>query len=298
MANYEEWLEDLTFEITKDARTRLRLNGQVWERPVCDRNIVEKMIDAARSNIIFSPGLMPAVLSQRKRQTRRTNGLDDVHALLKGASDDWEVRWEEGEVDYEALVRLTHRMTGHEEALPVRSLYREGDFLCVRENWAAWFENDDGEIRPWKDVPKEMRTEERCRHLVYQSDLNEPGALSSYYVPPIFMPYWAVRAVIYVEDVRLERLREISCRDINSEGILGDLRSEKKLIATSSIRRTRDHVCQRLRRRFRALWESLYDLPWDDTLVWVYKMLLVGRSEPNVDSSIPGILHGYRVHYV
>lgn len=81
-----------------------------------------------------------------------------------------------------------------------RSPYGQpGDLLYVRETWA-----DEGD---WIAYKADRRDEDGC--------LDPPGIK---YRPSIHMPRWASRITLYLSDVRVERVQEISEDDAIAEG--------------------------------------------------------------------------------
>ena len=81
-----------------------------------------------------------------------------------------------------------------------------GDTLWVREAWRAWSQYDD---LPPSRLPLGVDVQ-------YTADASAPWA--SRYRSPRFMPRWASRITLRIEDVRVERLQDISEDDARAEG--------------------------------------------------------------------------------
>jgi len=80
-----------------------------------------------------------------------------------------------------------------------------GDRLWVREAFRAPVEYDD---MPPRDIPEGTRID-------YCAD---GGTLFGRYRPPMFMPRWMSRGLDEITAVRIERLQDISAKDILAEG--------------------------------------------------------------------------------
>lgn len=83
-----------------------------------------------------------------------------------------------------------------------------GDRLWVREAWRAWSQYDDTATR---DIPPVVDI---------QYDADAPlSPWASRKRPGMFMPRWASRITLYVTDVRVQRLQDISREDALAEGV-------------------------------------------------------------------------------
>lgn len=92
-----------------------------------------------------------------------------------------------------------------------RPRFRLGDRLWVRETWRAPFQYD---TRKPSDVPSTS---------VIAYEAGEDGIhLSGKLRPCLHMPRWASRLTLYVTEVRVERLQDISEADAIAEGIERD----------------------------------------------------------------------------
>jgi hypothetical protein len=124
---------------------------------------------------------------------------------------------------------------------------RPGDRLWVRETWS--------QLYPYES-----------RRVAYRADRETvvaPGVLP-WWRPSIHMPRWASRLTLEITKVRVERLKEITVKDIAAEGI-------------------QEGVGVFAYEDFRKLWDSLNakrGFGWDaNPWVWVVEFRLVtGRQ--------------------
>jgi hypothetical protein len=143
--------------------------------------------------IIFSAEMIKALLAGRKTQTRRLAYSDNMRT---GA-------W---------------RPSPWQRAQP-------GDRLWVREAWNLFALSRDCEQSwPVKSIPRvDPRDDEDARgHLVLDyatAGLSGTDAGKGPWRPSIHMPRWASRLTLTVTDVRVQRLKEITEADAQSEGV-------------------------------------------------------------------------------
>lgn len=196
-------------------------------------------VTAARERpILFSSGMVKAILAGTKSQTRRVvkpQAPADFHALAPKTpgSDEW------------AFSNLTGEEVAKNYAgkwLLVRCPYgAPGDLLWVKENFRLRADQDDK--RPsddwWKsgawyaaDGPASMPS--GCA--------GGAGKLR----PSIFMPRWASRITLRITDVRVERVQDISCADAIAEGI-----------APAATSATIDCDTPDPRRAYASLWDGI-----------------------------------------
>jgi hypothetical protein len=150
----------------------------------------EQLLERERP-ILFSALMVKAILGNRKTQTRR---------LVK---------------TNEPLIRNTATVAGYArwtnlQGEPRPCPYGEpGDRLWVRESYRVpktWDEFKPSELHP--NVPVEYEVEKHGVHAALGKC--RPG---------IFMPRWASRITLEIEEVRVEPLRRISKSDAEAEGI-------------------------------------------------------------------------------
>lgn len=160
--------------------------------------------------IIFSAPMVRALLDGRKTQTRRLLRLtppDDAdtvrawfapaHVPVEGVPNQW------AESGLWASKSGSHSYNRYVGALP----YRPGDRLYVREAWRTHKVSDElkpsmltGEGRVWFDADRDNCDQHGRRRAA------------------MHMPRWASRLTLFVEDVRVQRLQEISEADVIAEG--------------------------------------------------------------------------------
>lgn len=152
----------------------------------------------ADRGIIFSGPMILALLAGRKSCTRR---------IIKGLGDEID-----NVGDGESVVDLA---TGKVVHMP----YAAGDRLYVREAWACHWATDDQAPR---DIDPDLWS---VRYLA--DDTIKPAARDGSTAlleqcrkgrPSIFMPRWASRLWLAVDDVRIERLHEITREECVAEG--------------------------------------------------------------------------------
>lgn len=203
--------------------------------------------------IIFSGPMVVALLDGRKRQTRRL--IKPVTGPVR--SGDVVVSWPADEV-----VR---------QGLTLRPPHAPGDRLYVRENFHPWTGSAsrktivyvaDGEWidwgSGWRDHPKGI-------------------TFCSPITPCIHMPRWASRLWLAVEDVRFQRVQDISREDCAAEG---HPRSDTPGISEEA------HL-DAARDWFMDLWDSLHRKPgerWADN-PWIVRTAFAVHKG-NIDAEL------------
>ncbi|HIE0660145.1 TPA: hypothetical protein ACXJEZ_002661 [Providencia rettgeri] len=174
--------------------------------------------------IIFNSEMVRAILDGRKTQTRRIvkhqrhpsqeiKFCDDgfFHWSMIGAEKPLStINYEYGRVGARLWVRETYSLLGNEDACPIdwndnivndkteaARIYRAS---CVQKSgdYGLWSIPDEAD---WKPHTEEMKFE---------------GS----WTPSIHMPRWASRITLEITDVRVERLNNISPRDVVAEGLI------------------------------------------------------------------------------
>ena len=198
--------------------------------------------------ILFSGPMVRAILEGRKTQTRRVvkpqpkNDIDTA-AFYAG----------------QKLLALKQykkiSVNEYKEAGSFKATYQPGDTLWVRESFC---EPNPGEYLYQAD--HERGSEMDC----IAAGLALEGVR---WRPSIHMPRWASRIALLVEDVRVERLRDISEEDAVAEGFVGTPDCGQR---TDGVQRPTSAVLA-----FSKLWNSLNaarGLGWDaNPLVFVNK---------------------------
>lgn len=161
--------------------------------------------------ILFSAPMIRALLAGRKTQTRRLikfAGVENVMDFVKVATDKegcpvYEIKGAQGQF-------LTRPVGKHLLDYHYAPSFGVGDRLWVKETWRT-------ESRAYDDLaPSEMGGEEA---ILYDADadwkLNQTVGKSRV---SIHMTRWASRITLFVTDVRVERLQDISGSDAIAEG--------------------------------------------------------------------------------
>jgi hypothetical protein len=193
--------------------------------------------------ILFTTGNIQAILEDRKTQTRRIIKPQPILDYDSGY-----VFWGNRAFDIHGLPISVE--------LPLLSPYQPGMVLWVRETFAKTGDNwhDDwpghGDYYykaddPWNEVEWPIKYPKMKRWYTWR--------------PSIFMPKEACRIRLQVEEVNVERLRDISDEDCKAEGLTAPMIT--------------DHSQGGWYVAYKALWESINGKgswnknPW----VWVIK---------------------------
>lgn len=227
--------------------------------------------------IIFSAPMIRALLGGRKTQTRR---------ILKGVPEKPEANCHPSHIARHAEPYLDAYCSEHKTEINPRGASRNwcwwqvddrqclptfkvpcaaGDRLWVRETWQTGMgpngpqitfraSPDYFDIDAW-DGPDEgigpSFNYDKCPGATWETNLDDllsgaEGAWRS----PIHMPRWASRLTLLVEEVKVERLQDISLQDVRAEGcevrqmwIFGANAVERQKIGADV---------------YRSLWESLH----------------------------------------
>lgn len=105
--------------------------------------------------------------------------------------------------DIVALLRVVP-----DDADPTNPPVKKGDCLIVLEDFSAWF-SDGSWPTHWNDTPAAARTPENCIQICYRAThaySNDDQA----WVNGHYMPRWASRLAMFVEDVKTTRLYELT----------------------------------------------------------------------------------------
>lgn len=167
------------------------------------------------TGILFSTAMIMAILEGRKTQTRRV-----VKPQPK-----------EGNVSQRITVGADNIFEAEATNQNWKCPYGiPGDILFVRETFYAWGKwVQDGPPKPankWKFV--DLTKSVNGRYLYCDDNIDKMGIAPNtlkdgkvhwYKRPSIFMPKAAVRLFLQVDEIRVERLEEISHSDAVAEGI-------------------------------------------------------------------------------
>lgn len=136
--------------------------------------------------ILFSGGMVKAILERRKTQTRR---------VVKGKPGPMDIRLVDGDDDTKGReIYLGGGVWGS-----LKCPYgKPGDRLWVKETWRT------------------VKTDE-VETLYFKAD--EEYHEGAGWKSPRFMPRWASRINLEITDVRVERVQDISASDVLAEGV-------------------------------------------------------------------------------
>ena len=175
--------------------------------------------------IPFSGAMVRAILAGTKTQTRRVvkwpEGFDPKDATVEQYE-----RYRDG--SYRAIVWGTPYDDG---AFSVKCKYGgPGDGLWVRETWRPWcdpeewtcvqYQADAGVMKPdaWDEQQGCW-----CECVGDENAERDAKGMTPRWRSPRFMPRWASRITLEVTGVRVERVQEITEKDILAEGYPHDL---------------------------------------------------------------------------
>lgn len=174
--------------------------------------------------ILFSTPMVQALPpAGPKTNTRRTRGLDDINQ----APDEWLFdHFEENAKGGLNAVFANRENPQYSSSIPC-PYGKPGDFLWVRETWRKYCRVDDnGYTRFDEEVIEYAADGHGFLPLVdgdgfrmYDKKGNERGVP---WKPSIHMPKSAARIWLEVEEIRVERLHDISEEDACDEGIESD----------------------------------------------------------------------------
>jgi hypothetical protein len=210
--------------------------------------------------ILFSTPMVKALLEGRKSQTRR---------VVKGVGKDWifdhlmthpaEIAYDKNGDEYPKELKglyATFRCDGDPEFPMIKSPYQIGDILWVRETWALF-----------PSIPMQY---------VYKVNEKDKNHCLWKWKPSRFMPREAARIFLRVTDMRLERVQDISPKDIISEGV--DVACDPLCVGGCKLQ-----LCF-VFRAWKELWDSLNakrrGCSWDENpLVWVIEFVRVDNAK-------------------
>lgn len=212
--------------------------------------------------IVFSSGMVRALLAGTKTQTRRY-----AYGPWIAAPDMDSETQEHFDVLGHIFDIADGTVRAHATPAPWART-KVGDRLWVRETWRSAKAHD-------AYSGKEMA--QRCSAAGYRSPWApieyvadgargnwEPhvGDIGRYRHAP-FMPRWASRLTLVVTDVRVERLQEISEDDAVAEGVENDTDGWRDYLFPGT------QCCASARDSFRTIWDSLHGTGSWDANPWV-----------------------------
>lgn len=215
--------------------------------------------------MLFSGPMVVALLQGRKVQTRRVvRPQPDPHMVEHGNAF--------------RHPRRLGRTIGDLERVPC-PYGKKGDRLWVRETWGY-------------ALPDSIRYKADAAERVVRPPQKQviPNHKLNGWKPSIHMPRWASRLTLELEEVRVERLQEISEEDAKAEGIepvefegktfwrnyeFKTAHPSRKVRVTDEEHRVKAFICAGA--SFRSLWNSINGVgSWDaNPWVWVLGFRLV-----------------------
>jgi len=201
--------------------------------------------------ILYKPDMHLAIREDRKTQTRRiikpgrnqswltAEALGKVVRMEPSADGWWTMATSDGHIG------------------SVRSPYRVGDLLYVKEGLRACnSDNDGGWIYRLDNAPVVVSRENWTACIVWAHHK------SSEFCFPLHMPKWAARTWLEVTGVRAERLQEISATDVFAEGVQVPISTQGVPLLCVS-RMVRGHIA----------WEKPKESTADDIVTSWYALL-------------------------
>lgn len=167
--------------------------------------------------ILFQTDMVKAILDDRKSQTRRTKGLESKNEFPDNWNREgnptrhicrlWDSTIEEDPNPLE--IHFGFKIKGWrkwDDVAYMKSQYgKPGDILWVKETWAFFSGINSDEIVYKSDRLFDTKAKE---HLV-----------ANKWKPSIHMPKSAARIWLMIEDIRVERVQDISEEDAIAEGV-------------------------------------------------------------------------------
>lgn len=171
--------------------------------------------------ILFNTEMVQAILEGRKTQTRRAIKLKYGNTQLEMRTDKYGTRLVEAEIMTEDHKiknpdgTTTIKLRAVEDRLPP---YQRGDILWVRETWQYAFPLD-GNDQPIEQEGRFFYYADNIMPFGFWVDPST-GVHKDHmpWRPSIHMPREAARIFLRVNDVRVERLHEMSEEDAIAEG--------------------------------------------------------------------------------
>lgn len=234
--------------------------------------------------IIFSAPMVRALLAGEKTQTRRPLNLSRYSAYLRGYGCTGLLKNYYGD----------HRL-GLEFVDDARGLWHETDNPAGRSAWYVPIRFAHGDRLYVREVWRPIHSGDRSLGAEYRADKPADWRDQTVWRKSGHMPRWASRLTLAVEDVRVQRLQQISEADCLAEGprIKGyaEFRFGRSNLdyAPSSldgvmVHTDQEHVYATPRCWYRELWGSLHTNAgerWDDN-PWV--VAITFRAVPgNID---------------
>lgn len=227
------------------------------------------MAEIKERPILFQTEMVKAIQEGRKTQTRRT-----TETLKKYCSDHEPTDFikDEFREQYLEFFSVTGFSRGHVENPNIKSSYgKPGDLLWVRETWtkAGRFESDfyaNSEVNAYRT--KDAYFFPNWKQL----DTSHWNWDKLKWKPSIHMPKDAARIWLMIEDIRVERLQEISEADAKAEGVqyIESSNFFEKGYKNYLMRDLDDPNYDRAVSSFKTLWISINGQDSFDSNPWVW----------------------------
>jgi hypothetical protein len=169
---------------------------------------------------------------------------------------------------------MTRRVIKHKHQIKMNCPYgRTGDHLWVRETWI----DDVTEGHYLDGTP----SGEEHHKIYYKVDdtITIPG-LRPCWRPSIYMPRWASRITLEIIGVRVERVQDITAKDVEKEGINIVAKLPHPLVKVKNPERLIKMIAQD---EFKKLWDSINakrGYPWESNPpVWVIEFKNISESK-------------------
>jgi len=219
--------------------------------------------------IIFNGEMVNAILDGRKTMTRRVMkpqpfplGTQTITKICHDEGGGYYQTWSNDEGSYRPLV------DGCPYGIP-------GEELWVRETWAVNHHYDG--LSP-KMVSVAMGGD--YAHCIDYRSNDKKKDWSGRWRPSIHMPRWASRIQLRITDVRVERVQDISMKEVLDEGVHIPMTKEGKILERvsgkflpSDYRDVNNYTHEGyIKAQFASLWDSInhgLGYGWD-TNCWVW----------------------------
>ena len=220
--------------------------------------------------IIFSAPMVRAILDGRKTQTRRVAKIARIDAHPQDARVKIATMAGRGEQFW------MNCQPEHPQHISRACPYGvPGDRLWVREAWQAFFADEVPADRPrgprhTMGIPAQPERESFVFYLA-DGDLSHPeDGSEAIWLSPLHMPRWASRITLEIVSVRVERLQEISAKDVLAEGAV--LRAHDDQFGHNPVSAFDGCVYLDLKSLWARGWDSINSkrAPWESNpWVWV-----------------------------
>lgn len=197
-------------------------------------DVIEEYTSPSEYPILFCGEMVRAILEDRKSQTRRLMKRLRIHPEY--GKPIWDEAWLDNSHDPIPCLKVPYR--GNE--MMGETVHRHfpkwmpGDLLWVKETFCRESNFNLGDILDYSPPFKDGRPINRVENPEHGEYWEQPHYRATdpspeleigeedpgvKWIPSIFMPRWASRITLRVEQVRIERIQDISEEDARAEGI-------------------------------------------------------------------------------